>query len=54
MSNLEVIPVKEHIIDGVPAYKYGEWPGVTSNKWKGSIKILRPVTSEKIFDGKFY
>lgn len=45
-----VLKQKEQLIDGIPAYKYGEWPGIKSNKWQGSIKIIRPKTTN-IFDG---
>jgi hypothetical protein len=37
------IPQIQYLIDGIPACKYGEWPGISSNKWKGSIKILKPA-----------
>ena len=52
---MEEIKVHVHTIDGVPATKYGEWPGITSSHWKSSLKILRPIRKEKIFEGqKFF
>ena len=41
---MEVIKQKQYLIDGVPAGKYGEWPGIKSNKWHGSIRILKPIS----------
>ena len=41
---MEVIKQKQLLIDGVPAGKYGEWPGIKSNKWQGSIRILKPIS----------
>jgi hypothetical protein len=49
---LEYFPQKQLLIDGIPAYNYGEWPGIKSCKWKESLRVLRPKTEEKIFDGK--
>ena len=46
------IPQKIYEIDGIPANKYGEWPGIHSNHWKGSIKIIHQEPKEKIFDPK--
>ena len=51
---LVYFPQNQYMIEGFPASKYGEWPGLKSNKWKGSIRVLRPKTDEKIFDGKSY
>ena len=48
------IPQKQYLINNIPAGKYGEWPGIKSNHWKGSIKIIQPVLTNKIFDdGKY-
>ena len=30
-------------IDGVPAYKVGEWPGIKSNKFENTRRIIRAV-----------
>ena len=40
------------LIDGVPAHQFGEWPGLKSSKWTGSIKILRPEDQLNMFSGK--
>ena len=44
------IPQKQYLIDNIPAGKYGEWPGIKPNHWKGSIKIIHPTRPNKIFD----
>jgi hypothetical protein len=49
---MEELKVHVHTVDGIPAKDYGEWPGITSNHWKGSIKVLRPIRKEKIFEGR--
>jgi hypothetical protein len=49
---LEYLPQKVNLIEGMPAYKYGEWPGIKSSKWTGSLKVYRPRTEGQIFDGK--
>jgi hypothetical protein len=46
----QVIPQHQYLINNIPAGKYGEWPGIKSNHWKGSIKIIKPITKTKIFD----
>ena len=38
------IPQKQYLING----QYGEWPGIKPNHWKGSIKIIQPVLTNKI------
>ncbi len=42
---------KEYFIDGIPASKFGEWPGIYPNKWKGSIKTFEQIGN--IFNSKF-
>ena len=44
------IPQKQHLINGIPANKCGEWPGIKPNHWNGSIRIIQPIETEKIFD----
>ena len=39
----EVIPQRVYKIDGVPAGRSGEWPGIKSNHWKGSKLLLKPI-----------
>ena len=36
-------------IDNVPAYKAGEWPGIKSNKFRASKKIIRPEDNDIFF-----
>ena len=43
---MHVINQKQYFIDGVLASKYGEWPGIKSNKWTGSKKIVRPIDQD--------
>lgn len=48
----QVIPQQQFFIEGIPANKYGEWSGIKSNKWKGSIRVIRPKDRENILNGK--
>ena len=50
----EVIPQREYLIDGHPARTYGEWPGIKSNKFSGSVRIIHPVEVERVFDDREY
>jgi hypothetical protein len=50
----EVIPQREYLIDGHPARTYGEWPGIKSNKFNGSVRIIHPVEVERVFDDREY
>ena len=47
-----LIPQYQYLINNIPAGKCGEWPGIKSNHWKGSIKIIRPIRTTKIFDDR--
>ena len=42
-----------YYIDGIPAYKAGEWPGIKSNKFNNTRTIIHPVTNELFFKGIF-
>ena len=35
-----------YYIDGIPAYKAGEWPGIKSNKFNNTKLMIRPVTHD--------
>lgn len=48
---MEELKAPIHTIEGIPAKIYGEWPGKSSCHWKSSIKVLRPIRKEKIFEG---
>ena len=51
----ETVPQREYLINGQPARTYGEWPGIKSNHWKGSVRIIRPATvTGRIFDDGIY
>ena len=51
----ETVPQREYLIEGQPARTYGEWPGIKSNHWKGSVRIIRPATvTGRIFDDGIY
>lgn len=49
---MQVINQKQYLVDDIPAGKCGEWPGIKSNKWGGSIKIIRPIDQD-VFSGIF-
>ena len=40
-----------HTIDNVPAYKAGEWEGLKSCKFRGTRRMIRPLTEGIIFNG---
>ena len=44
------IPQRQYLINNIPAGKYGEWPGIKPNHWKGSIKVIRQIRPTKVFD----
>jgi hypothetical protein len=48
---MEVIKQHEYLLDGTPAGKAGEWPGIKPNHWKGSVRVIRPHTTGIIIDG---
>jgi hypothetical protein len=50
----QVIPQKQYLIEGIPANKYGEWSGLKSNKWNGSIRVMRPKDRENLLNGKSF
>ena len=51
----ETVPQRQYLIDGHPAKTYGEWPGIKSNHWEGSVRIIRPATvTARIFDDGIY
>lgn len=41
-----------HYVDGIPAFKHGEWPGKTSCKFTATRRVIRPLTDGIIFNGK--
>ena len=44
---MEIIPQHTYTIDGIPAYKSGEWPGSKSNHFYGSKLILKPIKAKE-------
>ena len=44
------IPQLQYLINNIPAGKYGEWPGIKPNHWKGSKKVIRQIRPTKVFD----
>ena len=42
-----------YYIDGIPAYKAGEWPGIKSNKFENTRKIIRAVEKGIFFSEIF-
>ena len=51
MKKLEIVPQNTYSYgDGIPAYKFGEWPGSKSSHFRGSKLILKPIPNpEKPF-----
>mmetsp|Transcript_22443 Transcript_22443/g.23376 ORF Transcript_22443/g.23376 Transcript_22443/m.23376 type:complete len:235 (+) Transcript_22443:22-726(+) len=45
--NLEYFPAPMHYIDGVPAYKTGEWTGHKSCKFGPTRRIVQQVSNQK-------
>lgn len=43
-----------YLIDGVPGYKAGEWPGLKSNKFENTRRIIHPKTTGIIFNGIYF
>jgi hypothetical protein len=41
-----------HTLDGVPAGKAGEWPGIKSNHFTPTRRMIRPVSKETVFNSK--
>ena len=41
-----------YYVDGVPGYKAGEWPGLKSNKFGNTRRIINPMDSGIIFNEK--
>ena len=42
---METVNQNKYLINQMSSSTYGEWPGITPCKWRGSIKIIRPLTS---------
>ncbi len=40
--NFEYIAPRVRMVDGVPGYKAGEWPGIKPNKFERVKSIIRP------------
>ena len=38
-----------YTIDSIPAYKYGEWPGIKSSHWKSSLRVYRRNIPSELF-----
>ena len=48
MRKLEIIPQHTYYYkDGIPAYKFGEWPGSKSSHFQGSKLILKPIPRQE-------
>ena len=50
MELYKPVPQKEYLIEGIPARTYGEWPGIKPNHWRGSLRVIHPNQTQKIFD----
>lgn len=42
-----------YMMDSIPAYKAGEWPGVKSNHFTPTRRIIRALNKETVFNSKF-
>ena len=42
-----------YMMDSIPAYKAGEWPGVKSNHFTPTRLIIRALNKETVFNSKF-
>lgn len=40
-------------VDGVPAYKAGEWPGIKSNHFTPTRRIIRAINKETVFSSNY-
>lgn len=38
-----------YTIDSIPAYKYGEWPGIKSSHWNSSLRVYRRNIPSELF-----
>ena len=54
MELYKPVPQKEYLIEGIPARTYGEWPGIKPNHWRGSLRVIHPNQTQKIFDRDSY
>lgn len=52
MLNLQYFEAPMVYVEGTPAYKAGEWPGLKSCKFGPTRKIIRPETQNIIGNGK--
>ena len=41
------------LIDGVVAFKAGEWPGIIPNRFGLTKRVIRPEPRNPIFDGTY-
>lgn len=41
-----------YMIETVPARKAGEWPGIKSNHFTPTRRIIRPINKETVFNSK--
>lgn len=39
------------LIEGIPAFKAGEWPGIKSNRFGLTKRVIRPEKRNPMFDG---
>jgi hypothetical protein len=47
----EVRNAPMHYVENIPAHKAGEWEGLKSCKFRGTRKMIRPLTEGIIFNG---
>jgi hypothetical protein len=49
LQRIEYIPQRVELIEGKPANIAGEWPGIKSSHWNGSLKVINQIR-----DASFY
>ena len=50
--NIEYGRSPVRLIDGIPAFKAGEWPGKLPNKFGLTRSVIKPQSRNPMFDGK--
>lgn len=43
LQKIEYIPQRVELIEGKPASIAGEWPGIKSSRWNGSLRVINQV-----------
>ena len=49
---LQYVNAPIYMIDNVPAYKAGEWPGIKNNHFSPTRRIIREINKDTVFNSK--